>query len=1004
MNSDKRGFVDFVYNVDKLNIVFALSSVALAISVVWMVWADFDREWKYFQREAIRFDRYKTEVELEAANAAVDRDQLASVEADAGDVEAQIQARDAELQTLNAEMEVIRGQFYIADQNLKFEKAEFDVAKYEYEEANHSNHVDKAAEKLKVITDKENRMGEYRLALEEVESRQDAGKVRLEEIEGKRKELEGKKAEILKDTALLERRLRGLLPTFENDFRNMPMLDFISPTVKIRQVVLGNLKNDINFIAVPKVDRCATCHVNIDRTGYEIDWESATFQNEDLAKYMAETYDEDERIGMTKVLASHPNLDLFMTSGSPHPIDAAGCTSCHLGRDRGVTFVNTAHTPSDAEEEARWERLYHYHKMHHWDYPMYPTKYVEQSCSSCHAGVTAVPKADDLNRGIHLVKTLGCAGCHKIQGYLDVRKAGPSLTKMAAKLQPEWVEKWVRDPKGFRPSTKMPKIFDLHNVNSPEDIARSTAAIHGITEYLFHNSEEHTYPEPPVSGDVTRGQNLVEKTGCRACHVVGEGDDVGQEYGLRNFGPSLNEVGSKMSAGWLFAWVKNPEQYFPETVMPNLRLTDQEAADVTAYLMSLRNRDFENRSPAEVDTKVRNDLVLDFLKARMPVLVAQDSLGRMSDDAKNLYVGERMILKQGCFGCHVIPGFEDATPIGTELTLEGSKDVDKLDFGLNPTHIPHDRNSWFFTKLKQPRLFDQGKVKAFADKLRMPNFALSDEDAHSITLALLSFSKTFIEPSAMRQLSPSEIEIEKGRKIVYERNCKGCHIVEDEGGDIRASLIQSYVASGLDEAGAVGFVPPILNGEGKKVQPEWLFGFLKQVEPIRPWLDARMPTFGFSDTDAIDLTTYFSRLDDQQFPYKTVIEKHIGRGGIEAGEMLFSADIYNCWTCHQQGDIKPKGDPASYAPDLKMARERLKPEWISKWLWDPQQLAPGTKMPSFFGDELAYLPEDMAKYLTPAEGTKPEYGVMQAKTDSVIQAINDYIIFGLHQNVRLSQR
>jgi mono/diheme cytochrome c family protein len=212
------------------------------------------------------------------------------------------------------------------------------------------------------------------------------------------------------------------------------------------------------------------------------------------------------------------------------------------------------------------------------------------------------------------------------------------------------------------------------------------------------------------------------------------------------------------------------------------------------------------------------------------------------------------------------------------------------------------------------------------------------------------------------------------------------------------------VASGLDEAGAVGFVPPILNGEGKKVKPEWLFGFLKQVEPIRPWLDARMPTFGFSDTDAIDLTTYFSRLDDQQFPYETVIERHISRGSMKAGEMLFSEDIYNCWTCHQQGDIKPKGDPASYAPDLKMARERLKPEWISKWLWDPQQLAPGTKMPSFFGDELAYLPEDMAKYLTPAVGTKPEYGVMQAKTDSVIQAINDYIIFGLHQKARLSQR
>ena len=232
----------------------------------------------------------------------------------------------------------------------------------------------------------------------------------------------------------------------------------------------------------------------------------------------------------------------------------------------------------------------------------------------------------------------------------------------------------------------------------------------------------------------------------------------------------------------------------------------------------------------------------------------------------------------------------------------------------------------------------------------------------------------------------------------------GCHIVENEGGAIRDVLVKSYVAGGLDEAGSVGFVPPILNGEGKKVQPDWLFGFLKNVVPIRPWLDVRMPTFGFSDHEAIDLTTYFSRLDEQQFPYKTVVEKQLDGNGIRVGEKLFSVDIFNCWTCHQQGDIKPKGDPASYAPDLKIARERLNPEWIAEWLWDPQQLAPGTKMPTFFGDALTYLPEDMAKYLPPAEGTTPGDGIMEAKTDRVIKAINDYIIYGLHQNVKLSQR
>ena len=141
MNAEKRGFVDFVYNVDKMNIVFALSSVALAISVVWMIWADYDREWKHFQREAMRLDRYKTEVELIAANEAVDKDELSAVEAGAKVVDAEIHSRAAEHLAVLDELEVIRGQYYIADQNLKFEKAEYDVIKFQFEEARHSKPV-----------------------------------------------------------------------------------------------------------------------------------------------------------------------------------------------------------------------------------------------------------------------------------------------------------------------------------------------------------------------------------------------------------------------------------------------------------------------------------------------------------------------------------------------------------------------------------------------------------------------------------------------------------------------------------------------------------------------------------------------------------------------------------------------------------------------------------------------------------------------------------------------
>ena len=43
--------VGHAYNVDFLNVVFAASSLFLFLSVIWMVWDDFDRDWKNTQRQ-----------------------------------------------------------------------------------------------------------------------------------------------------------------------------------------------------------------------------------------------------------------------------------------------------------------------------------------------------------------------------------------------------------------------------------------------------------------------------------------------------------------------------------------------------------------------------------------------------------------------------------------------------------------------------------------------------------------------------------------------------------------------------------------------------------------------------------------------------------------------------------------------------------------------------------------------------------------------------------------
>ena len=85
-----------------------------------------------------------------------------------------------------------------------------------------------------------------------------------------------------------------------------------------------------------------------------------------------------------------------------------------------------------------------------------------------------------------------------------------------------------------------------------------------------------------------------------------------------------------------------------------------------------------------------------------------------------------------------------------------------------------------------------------------------------------------------------------------------------------------------------------------------------------------------------------------------------------------------------QGAKTPEGPKEGWAPDLTMARQRLNPNWILKWLKDPQKVQPGTKMPSFYpggpddvfgGDEERQI-RAIRDYLM-VIGTPAEHGGLQ---------------------------
>jgi hypothetical protein len=196
---------------------------------------------------------------------------------------------------------------------------------------------------------------------------------------------------------------------------------------------------------------------------------------------------------------------------------------------------------------------------------------------------------------------------------------------------------------------------------------------------------------------------------------------------------------------------------------------------------------------------------------------------------------------------------------------------------------------------------------------------------------------------------------------MQQYNCVGCHEIEKRGGFIRKYYQENPTLA-----------PPVLNGQGEKVQSNWFFSFLKAPIPIRPWLEIRMPTFGMSDEHANQIVGYFNGLSKVDIPYAYVDDKNIPRENLEAARLLVSKDYFNCFSCHQQGERKPEGPVEGWAPDLNLARQRLSPTWIIKWLQDPQKVQPGTKMPSFFPGG----PDN----------------ILGGKDDRQIEALRDYLL------------
>jgi cytochrome c1 len=572
---------------------------------------------------------------------------------------------------------------------------------------------------------------------------------------------------------------------------------------------------------------------------------------------------------------------------------------------------------------------------------------VVDRCTSCHVGLNEASLTDVSTQPFrthpvipHKLDQFGCTVCHRGQGAATTVAEAHSST--LAWEQPILPAKYIESSCG----------------------------------------QCHRGPLPGTP-QLNQGRNLLAREGCVHCHTVKLPD--GSTMKATDDPPSLSHIADKTTREWIFAWLKDPQAYASTSTMPNFKLSDDDARDVSAFLIA-------NSAP-----------------------VAGDTLSVSAKPSSDPAAGASLYGESFCASCHAVQnaaGNVVGGDVGPELTRVGSKvKPEWLQAWIRnprtydpPTAMPHYRfndsqvatlSGFLLAKadsdllsnvhlepatpqqiahgkrlvsdygcascheiagIKKPENFAPelsrigskpvtqliflpgmqhdlpdyiaGKIKqprAFSPGLKMPQYTLAPAQIDALTTALLSLNdRSYTLPPSLSVPATPDSDYQpagKAGKLMADLACFSCHRINGHGGDMA----------------------PDLTWEGSSVQREWLVQFLKNPGTLRPALIRRMPRFNFSDSEANELADYMltvyqsPAVDRDSMPLSGY-----SQGQIELGRQLFYGK-YSCQGCHI---VDSKTDKGYIGPTLTHVGSRLTAAWVYQWMKNPQSLRPGTIEPN----------------------------------------------------------
>ncbi len=326
---------------------------------------------------------------------------------------------------------------------------------------------------------------------------------------------------------------------------------------------------------------------------------------------------------------------------------------------------------------------------------------------------------------------------------------------------------------------------------------------------------------------------------------------------------------------------------------------------------------FENAGDAWLDAGwVRDGELVPFAPEELRVtqhVYAPDGWEPTTVDEALVARGRRRFSRLGCVNCHAVDGVDAA-----------------------------------------PRAPDLDALRYLEDGCLADNVLPGRPDHHLDDAQRAALRTTLRGAAALAQPLPPEVEVERA---LARLDCLACHARDGAGGP-RGAARAAF--GGEADLGDEGRLPPDLSGIGAKLRPRALHDVLAGDVRARPYLHARMPSFGEAALGglaealvAADRGAARAADRDALAPRAAALtEAEL----LDTGRRLVGTGGFSCITCHTVA-----GQPSLGLPGLDLAtvHDRVERDWFRRWMREPLALRPGTRMPTFFDEGRSVLADEL---------------------------------------------